>query len=46
MYEYEVQNVHTGETSFMWGNNAETARCKSGYNVDTWRIVYCEKIED
>lgn len=45
MNEYGIINIHTDETSVMFGRNPMDAYERSGLNANEWVIDYVEYID-
>lgn len=46
MYEFEMRNVETNETSFGWGySKKDMLRRNPSFDNDKWIVVFCEYID-
>ena len=48
MWEFEIQNKHTGELDLLIGCFYEDLMKKHGYNIDDWTLIhaYPEEVFD
>lgn len=46
MWEYQIENIHTGENDYLWGYSWEDAlKRRPELDKNEWRLVYSEYID-